>query len=115
MAPGKVEIDIARSRIASGFDDSNLLVQISGKHPVRLSGEQGWSSPEYGEREARTSVSALYSGKTPFVFISLLIPYKGILAPDCRLITDPGSILPGMIEVTLEVEVAEKRHMLRRK
>jgi heparan-sulfate lyase len=114
MAPGNVEVDNTRSRITTGFDDSNLLVQISGKHPFRLSAEKGWYSPEYGEREARTSVSTLYSGKTPFVFISLLVPYKGTLTPDCKLITDPGSVLAGMNEVRLEVEIGGKRHRLRR-
>lgn len=114
MAPGIVTVDKIRNRITTGFDDSNLLILISGKNPVRISEEQGWYSPEYGQREARTSVSALYNGKAPFVFVSVLVPYKGIIAPECSLITDPGSILPGMNEVKLEVEIAGKKHTLLR-
>jgi heparan-sulfate lyase len=114
MAPGEIVIDEARGRFTTGFDDSNLLVQVSGRHPVSLSRESGWSSPEYGEREARTSVSALYNGKSPFVFISLLVPYRGTKTPECRLLTDPGSILPGMNRVSLEIEIEGKRHRVTR-
>jgi heparan-sulfate lyase len=114
MAPGNVEIDNIRSRIITRFDDSNLVIQISGKHPVILVGEQGWYSPEYGQRTARTSVSALYKGKAPFVFVSVLVPYKGTEIPDCRLLTDPGSILAGMKGLKLEVEVAGRKHILMR-
>jgi heparan-sulfate lyase len=115
MAPGPVNVDNTNSRITTGFDDANLLIQISGKHPVTLLKEEGWYAWEYGQREARTSVSAVYKGKAPFVFISILVPYKGKTIPECRLLTDPASLMAGMDPVELEVEVSGRKHHLIRK
>jgi heparan-sulfate lyase len=114
MAPGKVSVDNTRKTITTGFDDANLLINVAAKHPVVLNEEEGWTSTKYGEREARTSVSALYKGKAPFIFVSVLVPYKGKNTPDCRFLTDPATLISGMNNVKLEVEVAGKRHILER-
>ncbi len=115
MAPGPVRVDTRNSRIITDFDDANLLIQISGKHPVTLKEEEGWHAWEYGKREARTSVSAIYKGQGPFTFVSILLPYKGKTTPQCRLLTDPSSLPAGMDPVELEVEVAGQKYLLTRK
>ncbi len=115
MAPGPVRVDNSNSRIITGFDDANLLIQVSGKHPVTLKQEEGWHAWEYGKREARTSVSAVYNGQAPFVFVSLLVPFKGKTTPVCRLLTDPSSLVAGSDPVELVVEIEGQKHVLVRK
>jgi heparan-sulfate lyase len=115
MAPGAVHIDNENKRITTDFSDVNLLIQLSGKHPITLSEEDGWYSWEYGKRERRTSVTAVYKGQAPSVFVSVLVPYKGTRAPACRLLTDTSSLVAGQNLVELAVEVENKKYMLRRK
>lgn len=115
LAPGPVKVDNGNNRITTGFNDVNLLIQISGKHQVSLVKDDGWYSWEYGRREARTAVSAVYKGKAPFVFVSLLVPYRGEKVPECRLVTDPATLLSGMDPVELEVEIAGTKQILSRK
>lgn len=113
MAAGPIKVN--NNNITTGFDDVNLHIQIAGKHPITLHEEQGWHAWEYGQREARTSVSAVYQGHGPFVFISILIPYKGKTIPICRLLTDPASLVAGNDQVELAVELAGEKHILIRK
>ena len=115
MAPGIIKVDNTKNSISTAFGDANLLILVYGKHPVILTEEKGWYSPEYGVREARTSVSASYKGKAPFVFVSVLVPFREKNTPDCRLLTDPDLLLSGMNMLQLEVEVAGKKHLLERK
>ncbi len=115
MAPGMVKTDKTNNRIMTNFDDSNLLIQIVGKEPITLYEEDGWHAWGYGKREPRKSVTALHKGKTPFVFISLLVPFVGKSAPDCRLVTDTATLFSGMNSMELEVEIAGKNYKLLRK
>lgn len=115
MAPGTVQVDHERKRIRTGFDDANVLIQVSAKHAIELQEEEGWHAWQYGKRERRTSVSAVYGGQGPTVFVSVLVPYRGTNAPDCRILTDPKTLIAGKNPVELEVEVGDKKHTLRRK
>lgn len=115
IAPGPVTLDNAMGRITTGFDDSNLMIQVVGQKPISLEKEEGWYSKKYGEREKRTSVSAVYKGQGPFAFVSVLVPHKGKKYPDCRLITDLASLYAGGDPVELEVEVDGKKWTLERK
>ena len=113
MAPGPVKVD--NNSINTGFDDANLFIQIAGNHPVTLQKEEGWHAWGYGQREARTSVSAVYKGQAPFSFVSILVPYKGKTSPSCRLLSDPASLLAGKNPVEITVEIAGQQHLLIRK
>lgn len=115
MAPGRVQVDHGRKRISTAFDDANVLIQVAAKHTVELREEAGWHAWKYGSRERRTSVSAIYAGQGPTVFVSLLVPYKGRKMPDCRILTDPATLIAGKNPVELAVEVAGNRYMLYRK
>jgi len=118
MAPGVVNIDDEKKQITTGFEDSNLLIQVKSKRPVSLNSEEGWTAWEYGKREPRTSVTAVYRREEnePISFISLLIPYKGKKAPDCRILSDPASlVLEGKGIVEIKVEVDGQKHLFRRK
>lgn len=89
MAPGTVKTNEQVGRIWTEFDDVNLLVQVVGKKPISLVEEEGWHAWSYGERERRTSVSAVYKGRGPFVFVSVLVPFKGPKSPEVELLTAP--------------------------
>jgi len=115
MAPGKVNVDHHSSRVLTGFDDANLLIQVAGKKPVKLEEEAGWHAWSYGKRERRTSVSAVYSGQAPFAFVSILVPFQGKNTPTCRLLTDASSLGVGRNPVELEVEVNGQKHRISRK
>ncbi len=114
MAPGQVITDMEINTIRTGFDDANLFIMVTGKHHLILREEEGWHAWEYGKREPRTSVTALYKGQAPFVFCSLLVPYRGREFPSCRLITDPSSLMSGKDPVEIEVEVGGQRFRLTR-
>ena len=115
MAPGDVRIDKDARHINTGFDDANLLIQIYGKHPISLIEEEGWTACEYGHREPRTSVTAVYKGQGPFTFVSILVPYQGKTSPFCRLLTDTATLVSGKNPVEIQVEVADRKHILQRK
>jgi heparan-sulfate lyase len=115
LAPGSVKIDNTTRQITTGFDDANLLIRIEGKHPVSLVEEEGWTAMEYGEREKRTSVTAVYNGHGPTAFVSILVPYRGKTTPECRLISDPSDLVAGKNPVELQVEIGGRKHILRRK
>ncbi len=115
MAPGAVNTDHSAGQILTGFDDANLLIQVIGKKPLTFVEEEGWHAWSYGKREKRTSVSAVYKGRGPFVFVSILVPFKGTKSPDIQLLSSPDNLLAGMNPVKLEVEVAKKRWTLERK
>lgn len=115
MAPGTVHVDQENGRILTGFDDANILIQVAGQKPIRLEEEEGWHAWSYGNRERRTSVSAVYTGQAPFTFVSVLLPFQGTNAPSCKLHTDPASLIVGKDPVELEVEVAGQKHRLSRR
>ena len=115
MAPGVVKTDPVRKCIRTDFDDANLLIQVSAKREIELREEEGWSAWKYGNRERRTVVSAVYNGQGPTVFVSLLVPYKGVTVPECRLLTDTTTMIAGRNPLKLEVEVAGKMYTLQRK
>jgi hypothetical protein len=112
MAPGNIITDMENNTIRTGFDDANLLIRVTGKHPVILREEEGWHAWEYGKREPRTTVAAMYKGQAPFVFCSVLVPYRGLELPSCRLITDPSSLMSGKDPVEIETEVGGQRFRL---
>jgi len=114
VAPGLVKTDHTNNRIITDFDDANLLIQVSAKHPVTLYEEDGWHAWSYGKREPRKSVTAGYNGRAPFVFVSVLVPFRGKSAPDCRLVTNPATLFSGMNPAKLEVEVAGENYKLNR-
>lgn len=115
MAPGPVHIDNEKRNINTGFSDANLFIQVSSKqNPITLEREEGWYSWVYGKRERRTSVRAFYKGQAPSVFVSILIPYKGTKAPDCRLLTDTSSLIAGQNLIRLAVEVDGTQYDLQR-
>jgi heparan-sulfate lyase len=116
MAPGSVKADSEKGQIATEFDYANLLIQVKGKNPVNLTKEDGWTASEYGERETRTSVTAVYKRDAgPIAFISILVPYRGRTAPVCRILSDPAQIQTkeGLLEI--KVEIAGQKHLFRRK
>jgi len=115
MAPGDVKIDKIKGLIYTDFEDVNLSINVIGKKPLDFVSEDGWSSWKYGNREKRTSVSAIYKGQGPFVFVSLLIPYKGKSFPECRILTDPKTLFAGMSPVKLDVEVSNEKWSFERK
>lgn len=110
MAAGPLKV--GNNSINTSFDDANLLIQVAGKHTITLKEEQGWHAWEYGEREARTSVSAVHSGQGPTVFVSILVPYKGKTTPACKLLTDPKTLVAGNDRAELQVELAGQKHIL---
>lgn len=112
MAAGP--LNVGDNSFNTTFDDANLLVQVAGKHAISLKQEPGWHAWEYGEREARTSISAVHSGHGPTVFVSILVPYKGRAIPACSLLTDPKTLVSGNERAELQVEVAGKKHTLSR-
>jgi heparan-sulfate lyase len=115
LAPGKVRIDTSTRRIITGFDDANLLIQVEAKHPLSLIEEEGWTSQGYGHRESRTSVTAVIKGRGPLTFVSIMVPYRGTKTPDCRLLTDPATLVSGKNPVEIQVEVGGRKHLLKRK
>jgi len=115
LAPGPVKINNEARRITTGFEDANLLIQIEGKHPISLLEEEGWTAGEYGKREPRTSVVAVYKGHGPMTFVSILVPYRGKNTPDCRLLTDPALLIAGNNPVEIQVEVEGQKNILQRK
>ncbi len=115
MAPGEVKVDNANKSISTAFDDANLLIHVYGKHPINLTQEEGWHAWTYGKRERRTSVSAVFNGQGPTVFVSVLVPYQGKTQPECRLLTDPSPLVAGADTAEIAVEVAGKKHTLSRK
>lgn len=115
LAPGEIELDEAAGSVRTKFDDANLLIRVYGKSPVGLSQEEGWTSDQYGKREKRPSVSAGFRGLAPFSFVSILAPFRGKNAPECRLLTDPRSLVAGNDPVGLEVEVEGRKYVLSRK
>jgi len=115
LAPGPITINHEAQYITTGFEDANLLIQIKGKHPFSLNEEEGWTASEYGKREQRTSVTAVYEGAAPTTFISVLVPYRGKIAPECRLLTDPSAFIAGKDPVEIQVEVSGKKYILHRK
>lgn len=115
MAPGAIKTDNDTGRILTDFDDANLLVQVQGKKPIILEEEEGWHAWKYGNREKRTSVSAVHQGSGPFTFASILIPYKGTTIPECKLLTDLETIITGVEPITLSVEIDGKIWTLNRK
>ncbi|MEO8962661.1 MAG: hypothetical protein ABI325_12315 [Ginsengibacter sp.] len=67
------------------------------------------------ERERRTSVTAVYKGQAPSVFVSVLVPYRGTKAPDCRILTDTSSLIAGQNSVEIALEIENKEYILLRK
>ncbi|HEY0666774.1 MAG TPA: alginate lyase family protein, partial [Sphingobacteriaceae bacterium] len=110
MAAGP--LNVGDNSFNTTFDDANVLIQVAGKHPISLKEDQGWHAWEYGEREARTSVSAVHSGHGPTVFVSILVPYKGRTNPACSLLTDPKMLIAGNEQAEIQLEVAGKKHTL---
>ncbi|MEO9004430.1 MAG: alginate lyase family protein [Ginsengibacter sp.] len=116
LAPGTIHIDNENKRITTGFKDVNLLIQLEGKQqPITLYEEEGWYAWAYGKRERRTSVTAVYKGQAPSVFVSVLVPYRGTKAPACRLLTDTSSLIAGQNSVKIAVEIDNKEYILQRK
>lgn len=115
MAPGSVHIDQSSGRISTEFPDVNLLIQVAGKSALKLQESAGWTSSSYGKRERRTAVSAVHSGQGPFVFVSILMPYRGQKAPDIQLITDPRKIMAGDKDMEIRVQIQGKTQQLIRK
>lgn len=105
MAPGHVSIDQDNCCINTGFDNVNLHILVAGKQKLELREEEGWHAWEYGKREPRTSVSAIYKGQAPFTFVSILLPYKGKNLPACKLLTDPTSLIAGNNPMKISVEI----------
>lgn len=112
MAPGVISIDNDAQRISTDYENANLLIQIAGEHPLIMHKEEGWNAREYGEREARTSVTAVYKGSTPASFVSILVPYRGKKMPQCRLLTNPAVLKTG---AEIQVEIAGRKRTLHRK
>jgi heparan-sulfate lyase len=112
MAPGPVKSDNENCTIVTDFNDANLFIKVAGRHPIIMKEEDGWHAWEYGKREARKSVSAVYKGKAPFAFVSVIIPYQGKKIPLSRLLTDPATLLAGRDPVEIEVEVEGTRYQL---
>lgn len=114
MAPGVTNTDHKKNIITTDFDDSNLLIQVTGTKPFNLIEEEGWHSWGYGQREKRISVSAVHKGQGPLVFVSVLIPFKGKSAPAYSLLTKPETLIAGMNPVKLEVKIDNKNWSLER-
>jgi len=117
MAPGAVKVDHENGQITTGFEDANLLIQVKGIQPLVLSAEEGWTASEYGERERRTMVNAVYmrADAEPIAFISILVPYRGKTAPVCQILSDPSQITTKEGIVEIKVEIAGQKHFFRRK
>lgn len=120
MAPGGgVRIDTDRQQWTTDFEDANLLIQVAGKEPMNIREEKGWHAWGYLKREERPSVVASWqpSGpeeQGPCSFLSVLLPYQGTSAPECRILTDPATIIAGSNRVEVEVEVNGQAHRLER-
>lgn len=115
LAPGAILVNSDLGRIWTEFDGSNLLIQVKSTRNIKLVKEDGWHAWEYGKREARTSVSAVYEGKGPCVFVSIFVPYKGEVMPEVELLSSINEILVGMDPVDLRVSVSGREWELVRK
>lgn len=114
MAPGPVSVNNQALSINTGFDDANLLIKVAGKKNISLREEEGWYSCEYGHREKRASVTAYHTGTAPVSFVSILVPYKGRVAPDCMLVSNTEELISGREPVSIEVEIAGRKYKLER-
>ncbi len=114
MAPGEINLDNSLNRFYTNYNDSNLLVQVSGKKEIKLKKEAGWHAWSYGKREPRTTIAAIHKGRAPFVFISILVPFKGIKAPECTLHTHPHDLIAGINPMALNLSVGNRNFQLTR-
>lgn len=82
LAPGEVDVDTARNRVRTKFDDANLLIWMAQDAPVAFDSSDGWMGWSYGKREPRTSVRYAFNGDGPARFVSVLLPFMEHDVPD---------------------------------
>ncbi|GMV94506.1 MAG: heparinase [Candidatus Hydrogenedentota bacterium] len=82
LAPGDVEVDRARKRVRTKFDDANILIWMDENAPVTLDSSDGWMGWYYGKREPRTSVRYAFTGEGPARFVTALVPFSGEAVPE---------------------------------
>ncbi len=114
MAPGEVEINPGSGNFTTKFDDVNLRGYLFCKKELALKKEDGWHAWSYGQRERRITIAAIHKGHAPLVMVSILIPFKGVSAPDCSLITDPDNLIAGMNPINLDISVGTRKFHLSR-
>ncbi len=102
LAAGEAVTDSINNRAATAFDDVNVLVWTPRDAPVTLHAEEGWFAWEYGSRVPRTAFRLSHKNRAPAHFLTLLVPYRGKVAPEvsaaCEKEFSPGG---GRVSVTV--------------
>ncbi|MCC6486776.1 MAG: alginate lyase family protein [Candidatus Hydrogenedentes bacterium] len=102
FAPGAIAVNAGKHKVRTGFGDANVLLWMAPAAPVVFEEEDGWFAYEYGKREARKAVRVAATQEAPFTFLTLLIPYEGVTAPEAHAaVTVPHNAGDG--RVTIEV------------
>ena len=104
VAPGRVDIDAARGRAATAFDDANVLVAAATGSPVDTAEEEGWFAWAYGKREPRPAFRFRHDGVAPACFLTLVVPYRGTEPPEAEA-RYPADLQVGAEQVELQVTV----------
>ncbi len=103
LAAGDAVVDTANRRAKTRFDDANVLVWSAPTIPVSLETEEGWFAWKYGYRKPRTAFSFRHQRTAPAAFLTLLVPYRGLDAPEVSAAL-PDDYAVGAQAVSLRVE-----------
>lgn len=104
FAVGDVEVDTAKLRAMTRFEDVNLLVQAAEGSNMSLHEEPGWFAWAYGKRKPRTSIRYRHDSNPPAAFVTLLIPYQGSRPPDASVRFDSDHRIGGQsVELTARI------------
>jgi heparinase II/III-like protein len=108
LAPGEIVIDRKEPFVRTGFDDANVLIQALPQPGMRLQKEKGEVSFHYGSREPRPAFRFRIkkTGRAAVRFVTVLVPYKGKVAPDAQ-VELIGASKPGSKKVELKVAVGK--------
>lgn len=104
FAPGAVQSDTETRSATTRFDDANVLVQCFPKTAVSLREEDGWFAWDYGKRVPRKGIAFRHASGAPAVFLTAVIPYRGVDRPDARLALPAGyAAVSDRVELRAEV------------
>ena len=110
--PGRTSPD--RTTFTTQFPDANVLIHAASPRHAVLETEDGWFSPEYGDRTARKVLSVKHPGAAPAAFLTVVAPYRGTTPPEVEA-SLAGNYTVGSDEAQVTVRAFGKQWRLGRK
>lgn len=113
FAPGELQLHRDRQLVHTVNPQANIALLATADRALTLVEEEGWHAWAYGKREPRPACAFQHMGKAPALFLTVVVPYRGLHVPRIRA-SLPGGTAPGSDRVQVEVAVNERRLRLGR-